>query len=237
MITFFTCPRPFVGEFDAIQRRAIRSWIEATPDAEVFLLGDERSVMLAAADFMVFHMDGIRDNGYGTPLINDVFETAHIHASHDLLCEVSADVQLYFDDGVLDTIAGIDRPFVIGQRHDEDANGNRTLHAPYGIDYFIYRKGTLGEIPPFAVGRTGYDNWLVWAAMERWGLTVIDATEVITAVHPDHGRPVYGTREKMLRSDERRANLNLMRKTGCHVLYGVKHAPFVLTDSGEQRRQ
>jgi len=27
------------------------------------------------------------------------------------------------------------------------------------IDYFVYPKGIMGDIPPFAVGRPGWDIW------------------------------------------------------------------------------
>jgi hypothetical protein len=92
----------------------------------------------------------------------------------------------------------------------------------------LYKRGTLGGIPPFAVGRTAYDNWLVWAAMERWGMTVIDATETITAIHINHSYPEYGDREKMLQSEERKENHRLARETEMNRWYGINDAPFIM---------
>lgn len=235
VITFWTIPRAFTGEFDEIQREAIASW-RRFPDRQIILMGSEAGAYEYSCE--TAGVDWIGDlptNTYGTPRLDIAFSWAEEYACHDLLCEVSADVQLQFAPAALDAITSIDRPFVIGQRWDVDGNGDMKLHAPYGIDYFIYRKGTLGEIPPFAVGRTAYDNWLVWAALERWGLQVIDATEMITAIHPEHGRPHYGTRQEMLRSQERAENLRLFRRD-CDRIYGVKDAPFVLTPEGVKER-
>ena len=211
MMTFFTIPRSFEGEFDKLQRKALASWRDAAPGSETILY---------------FHLP---TNEHGTPLVNAAFERAEEQAAFDWLCECSADVSIESDlRPVLDALEGIARPFVIGQRHDRDKEGRLSLHAPYGVDYFLYRRSTIGEIPPFAVGRTAYDNWLVWAAIERWDMTTIDATDAIKAVHDDHGRPVYGTREKMLQSDERAENIRLAQATGNTRWHGVHDAPYVL---------
>jgi hypothetical protein len=60
-----------------------------------------------------------------------------------------------------------------------------TLHHPAGIDYFVFNKGMLGEMPPFAVGREGWDNWFIYNARSM-GVPMIDATQRITAVHQNH---------------------------------------------------
>lgn len=57
--------------------------------------------------------------------------------------------------------------------------------APHWIDYFAFSRGAFGTIPDFAVGRTCWDNWLVWNAAAS-GSTVIDATPAVVAVHQNH---------------------------------------------------
>jgi hypothetical protein len=42
------------------------------------------------------------------------------------------------------------------------------------------------DIPPFAIGRTMWDNWLIWRARAS-GAMVIDATASLTAIHQNHG--------------------------------------------------
>lgn len=233
-ITFFTHCRAFEGEFDQLQRRAIESWRDAVPGCQIILMGSERGVMEAAADIGVVHKQGVPLNEYGTPLVCGIFWLGEVLATNDLLCEISADIVLMPDFWpAVEALSDIKKPFVIGQRYDVGPGkfADRTeLHSPYGIDYFIYRKGTIGQIPPFAIGRTVYDNWLVWAAMELWDLTVVDATEAITALHINHSYPEYGDKEKMLQSAERDENLRLSKETGCDRWGTITDAPYVLNN-------
>lgn len=54
------------------------------------------------------------------------------------------------------------------------------------IDYFVFPRGLLHQqIPPFAVGRPGYDNWLLWK-VRAMGVPVVDVTQVVLAVHQNH---------------------------------------------------
>jgi hypothetical protein len=41
-------------------------------------------------------------------------------------------------------------------------------------------------VPPFAVGRPGWDNWMIYRA-RLLRIPVVDATRAITAIHPRHG--------------------------------------------------
>jgi len=236
MITFFTIPRPFVGEFDELQCAAIRSWLGAAPGCEIILMGDEPGVRPGigevATELGLRHIPDLECNEYGTPLVGSAFAVADQVARFDVLCEISADIIMGGEIPlVLEAIKSVERPLVIGRRWDVDRGAPRTarLHPPCGIDYFLYRRGTLGEIPPFAVGRMAYDNWIVWSAAERWGMTVIDATDTITAVHVNHGYPAWDTGKRgLLDSEERTENMRLFREAGASV-YGVNHAPFVIS--------
>lgn len=60
-----------------------------------------------------------------------------------------------------------------------------SLHAHTGIDYFVFPRGMWGNIPPFAIGRTAWDNWLIYRA-RALGARVIDATEAVKIVHQNH---------------------------------------------------
>jgi len=229
-ITFFTTIRPFVGEFAKLQRLAIDSWLSAVEGAQVLVMGDELGVDDACADLGVAYLPGIATNEWGTKLFSAAFALAEQHASSDWLCEISADIVLGGDFALaLRGLAGYVRPFVVGQRWDVTRGAEHTqsqLHPPSGVDYFLYRRGTIGEIPPFAVGCTAYDNWLVWAALRRWQMMVIDATETITAIHLNHGHPEYGDKAAMLQSEERAHNLELAAE--CERWYSIRDAPFIM---------
>lgn len=213
MITFFTHLRPYDPEFGPLQIRSMRSWREAIPDGcEIFAYGP------------------------GDMNLSELFVTAEAAAANDLLCEISSDILLSGDFlPALEAIQDIERPFVIGQRHDQQEDGSLVLHPLSAADYFIYRKGTLGDIPPFHIGRTAYDNWLIWAAIDR-GLTVIDATAAITAVHQRHSYPEYGNRALMLQSKERDENIRMAFDTGMAEWHNIDAAPYVLNGSGVKKR-
>ena len=70
------------------------------------------------------------------------------------------------------------------------------------MDYFVFRKGTLGKIPHFLVGRDSWDNWMVYNALKK-GLKVVDATKSITALHQNHS---YSHLNHIKKSSEDMAN-------------------------------
>jgi hypothetical protein len=229
MITFWTIPRAFTGEFDAIQRRAITSWLTAVPGSDVVLVGNEHGAAEFGAEMGAVVIPFVAMNKYCTPLVNDAIWRAGQAGKYALTCMISADIVL--DDSfaqMIEIICDVTRPFVVGQRIDVARDGTETLHPACGIDYFVYLRGTLGDVPPFAVGRTAYDNWLVWNAIQR-GLTVIDATNVIDAYHLVHGYPSWdGGKAEMALGDERAENLRLFKETGCDRVYTIKDTPFVV---------
>ena len=55
----------------------------------------------------------------------------------------------------------------------------------HALDYFLFSPGIFAEIPAFAIGRTVWDNWLVWKARSE-GAMVVDATSVVKAIHQYH---------------------------------------------------
>jgi hypothetical protein len=207
MITLFAIPKPMEGEFQRIQENAILSWVRLGFGAEVLLFGDERGVeKFARRNGIDRHHDVARTDA-GTPRVDDLFRQAEALATRPLLAYVNADIILGRDFlEAVRSLNDIRRPFLaVGRRWDLDFNETidfsdpawedglhkkvierGTLHPTSGIDYFIYRRGLWGEIPPFAVGRTMWDNWLIWRARKR-GAMVVDATAGIWAVHQNHG--------------------------------------------------
>ena len=59
------------------------------------------------------------------------------------------------------------------------------LHHPAGSDYFIFPRHLFAEMPPFAIGRAGWDNWMIYQARQQ-GWPVIDGTLSIRAIHQSH---------------------------------------------------
>ena len=227
MITFFTHCRPFEDEFEEIQLTAISSWL-SMGDNQVVLIGEHG--LDEAARLGIDHHPLSRYNEYGTALVCDIFAIGEHMAKHELLCEISSDIVLSGDSmSAFRAIRGIKKPLMIGRRWDiTPGDDEPILHAQSAVDYFVFKAQTLGEIPPFAVGRTAYDNWLVWAALTKWHMTVIDATEDVFALHLNHGYPEYGDKQKMRQSAERKNNLDIAKKTGMATWPGTDAAEYML---------
>ena len=182
-----------------------------------------------ASELRIQHLTGIETNEMGTPLVSDLFARAAGAASGDTLCYVNADIILTseFCDSLADVVALGGQFLVIGRRWDLDVTEpldfastdweqqlreqvklRARLHSYTGIDYFIYTKGLFGDIPPFAVGRTAWDNWLVAAGLERAD-HVIDATQRVLAVHQNHHYGASRGRRHVWGGDEAAVNRTL----------------------------
>jgi len=205
MLTFFTTCKPFEGRNAVLQRNAIESWVRLGHGCDVILVGDDAGTAEIAAAFGLRHVPNVRRNEYGTPLLDSLFAEAEAVARHDLLCYLNADIMLMGD--FLDAAACLEpeRLLMISRRWNVDIKGawnfddpdwERKLHeltlergfqksALGGPDFFVFRRGQWGNIPPFALGRTRFDNWLIYAACTK-GFPVIDASACVMAVHQNH---------------------------------------------------
>ncbi len=207
MITFFACPKPFEGHIAVIQRNAIRSWTLLRPEPEIMLLGSDRGIAETCAELGLIHVAEVDRNEYDTPLVDSIFRIAQERATCPIVCYVNSDIMLRSDfaAAVQAVAAAMPRFLVLGQRTDIDIQEawdfaapdweaqlkdrlarEGTLHAPTGIDYFCFPRGMYTRIPPFAIGRLAWDNWLVWWARTQ-GVPVVDITEAVTVAHQNHG--------------------------------------------------
>jgi len=246
VITFFTIPKPFEGQIGVIQRNAISSWTRTHPDARVLLFGDETGTAEAAAAAGSEHMLEIERSAWGTPLLSDAFAQAERHARGELLCFVNADILLLDDFApAVARIAALGRPFLaVGESWDTelreplafDEGWQERLQAlpsrrrgADAIDYFVFRRGLYTGMPPFAIGRTAFDNWLIWHARSRRAL-VVDATPVVKTLHQRHEYDHGGGLAAIRVSPEAQRNRELAG--GNERLYSRFDATHRLTRSG-----
>jgi hypothetical protein len=210
VITFFTLPKPFEDHIGTIQRNALRSWLRIAPDVQVIAIGETDPAL------GVEHVEDVARNEYGTPLLDDAFRIAEARARHDVLCYANADILLPAALADAVTVASRRPPFlIVGEcrnlRVDAEIDtiptGGRRRGAD-AIDYFVYSRGLYAGLPPFAVGRTVFDNWLIWHARTS-GATVVDATNSVRAVHLDHAYPHVGSLAEVRRGVEARRNREL----------------------------
>lgn len=204
MLTIFTIPKPFQGHIATIQRNAIQSWLQLSPPCEVILCGNDPGVAEAAVEYGVKHLPDIARNEYGTPLLNSAFELVQQVAKERVIVYANADI--IFVSDLLDAVqrATAQRFLMVGQRWDLDVSSPidfksedweqllrkevgrcGTLHPPAGSDYFIFPNGLMGDLPPFVVGRPGWDNWFIYRARVL-GVPVIDSTGANMVIHQNH---------------------------------------------------
>ena len=206
LLTLFTAPKPFTNpHISLIQRNALRSWKALGDQVEVVMIGDEPGMADVALELGIRHISQVETNDLGTPLLSSIFALGRGVNDSPFLAYVNADIVL-FPDLIenLENIAAQKKKFLIaGERWDlavkepividDDCpvsllkilSIQGKLHGKYGSDYFIYPRDCFTILPEFAVGRAGWDNWMIFhARQQRWA--VIDATDVIKVVHQDH---------------------------------------------------
>jgi hypothetical protein len=247
LLTVFTVPKGFAGDTGVIQRNAIESWTRLGPEVEVILCGDDEGTAQAALDLGVRHVPEIRRNEHGTPLLDSAFEAARTASRSPLLAYVNADIILF--DDFLDAakrlpsthlMIGSRWNVALHERLDFGQGWQQSLRAkvaaegsraePLWLDYFVFsRTSPLVDLPPFAVGRPRWDNWMIFRARSL-GIRVTDATEHVHAVHQNHG---YGhvpeSTGELWYGPEADANHALAGKT---PMLSALHATHVMTSRG-----
>ncbi len=230
MLTIFCCPKPFRGESAAIQRAAIGSWLALRPRPQVLVFSDEPGIAEVAEELGAAHFPVERKSPYGTPLVNCLFERAEEVARYPLLCYANADIIL--TSSLMRAAAAVARAsshfLLVGkcvelprppQPDFDDARWEESIETqarrdgvsrgPFFIDYCVFPAGLFPAMPPFSLGRSRWDNWLI-AAAQRSGAWVVEASATVTAVHQRHDYShVPGGRSWVYRGPEARMNQRL----------------------------
>lgn len=252
-LTVFTAPKPFTdSHIDLIQRNAVRSWLQMRADVEVLLLGDEEGIAKTASELGVIHIANIKQNEQGTPLVSSIFENAYKVSQSDLLMFTNTDMIFFPEalDLVLDLGKRLKEFVLLGQRYDLDVEikidfssgwpqrirtevkSRGRLHPLGGSDYFIFPRGFFQTIPDFAIGRAGWDNWMIYHAMSK-GWQVIDATRDLMAVHQNHGYGHLDGDQGHQRHPETMKNLELAG--GMKKMYSLLDVELQLVNGQIQR--
>lgn len=232
MLTLFAIPKPFVGHIGVIQRNAIASWSRLGSDCEVIIFGDDAGSAAAAAEHGVRHVPSIARNARGTPLVNDLFAQAQRLARHPVLVYANADMLFTADlPRAVQRVRDRRRYLLCGRRSDlevlsgldfagdwqgrlrRDVAHHGRLAIPGAIDYFAFPRDLFGALPPFAVGRVEWDQWLLFRA-RALGAALIDASDCVLAVHQrhDYGHLTAAPRDEVERETERNRELALFHR-------------------------
>jgi len=238
-ITLFAMPKPFVGHIGIIQRNAISSWTRLKPRPEIFLFGEEEGVAEIAVELNVHHLRDIGRNEFGTPLLSALLGQARQLATTTLICYANSDIILLqeFLRAVGTTNSEFERFLGVAHRMNVDikevldfaTDGEQNLrcemsaHGSPGdhtsIDVFVFPRDLYVDVPPFAIGRAWFDQWLIKQAIGL-GVPVVDLTKVARAIHQNHAYAhIEGGYKATTSGEEARRSL---------ALYGGKPHAFTM---------
>jgi len=218
LLTLFTAPKAFTDPHIAvIQENALKSWQQMSPNVQVVVIGDEEGLAEACQRLGLLHLPGVDRSSYGTPLVSSIFSLGRGVNTSPFLAYVNADIILFpdFMEKIIEASRMADKFLMVGQRYDlaqedlidfsegweaklrQKVKEEGRLHPKTGSDYFAFPRTTFDQIPEFAVGRAGWDNWMIYRA-RRMHWRLIDASPSLSIVHQDHnyahlpgGQPHY----------------------------------------------
>ncbi len=253
LITLFSAPKPFTNpHVDLIQRNAIQSWLHLGNEVEVFLIGEEAGLAEVAREYGIVQLAAVKRNDQGTPLVSSIIELAREASQAPLLAYVNGDIILLpdFVQAARSVVTQCERFLAISQRWDlavktlldfsagweqrlkAEVSRRGRLHPPAGSDVFLFPRAEFVKIPDFAIGRAGWDNWMIYHASQR-GITVVDVTPSATVIHQYHdyshlpgGKPHYDLEE---------SEHNLSLAGGMRSMYYILDSHFQLKDGRLKR--
>jgi hypothetical protein len=248
-LTLFTIPKPFEG----LISNAIVSWLQLGSDIEVILCGDDAGVAEVASERGVGHIPCVARNDRGTPIVSSAFEHAVAASRARLLGFVNTDIIVMGDFLAAVKQVVMPRFLLCGRRCDLDVttllrfdspnwqsdlrmlvDRAGQLHDLAAMDYFVFPGGQIIGIPPFAVGRPPWDNWIVFHCRAR-GIPVIDATAAMTIIHQNHdyAHTPGGVHEAWYGPEARR---NRQLAADLPYQFTLDDATHVMTPTGLYRR-
>lgn len=255
-LTLFTAPKPYTStHINIIQYNAIRSWKDLGNDVSIISVGDDVGVAEAAKEMGILHLPNVKRNSDGTPLVSSIFELARQNSTSPVMAYLNADIIILPDflEAVKIVSARIQKFLLAGRRFDLGVNEKLEFnagwqlrlisrvntdgrpHAQGGSDYFVFPRHCFTKIPDMAIGRAGWDNWMLYEARNN-GWALVDGSSAIRLIHQDHdyshlpeGRPHYRlpeTEENVRLAGGKRKIFTLM-DARYHLVGGeIKPVPF-----------
>jgi hypothetical protein len=223
MLTMFSTPKPFNGRSGVIQKNALKSWTLLHHEVQVILFGDEPGALDVCGELGLLHEPVVRRNQRGTKFLNYIFDRANEISRHKILCYANCDIMLGpdFRKAVELSAASFEDFLVIGRRWDTKiaelwdfakpdwaqqlwslALRTGTQNGVGWVDYFCFSRDLYyKKVPPFLVGRNGWDPWLIWFASHS-GIPTIDVSHDVVAVHQNHDYAYLGKGNAAAQSEE-----------------------------------
>lgn len=227
-IVVISAPKPFTNpHINVIQRNAIQSWSKLQ-GVEVLLLGDEEGMAEAASEFGVRHVADVPCSGNGLPLINGMFDRAREESEAELIAYVNADIILLPDFvEAARRVAELEENFLLVSRRwnlnvtepidfspgyverlqawVQESGRLFTLKAS---DIFVFPRQLFTDVPDLLVGRSGWDNWMMYyGTTQPW--PAVDVTADVTCIHQSHDYAHLPGGQSHFDLDESQVNIEL----------------------------
>jgi len=227
MLTIYSIVKGFDNKHIAtIQRNAVQSWLWMFPDAQILWFGDDEPGAQEEADVYGVSLYPMERTESGAPLLPNVVSSAHELAKFDIRCLVNADIILEpsFEQAVRAVGRAFEKFLLVARRRcamvdypinfagvpgEPETWHERLMGLEWkdgrtdAMDMFCYRGDWLTDIPPFGVGRTAWDNWILSKA-RREKVHIVDGTAFTRVLHQEHKR--------FKSQEEKAANKAMLRK-------------------------
>lgn len=203
-LSIVTTIKAMTGHFAVIQKNALTSWTRLKPKCQVMVAGNAEGSAQLARDLGLDHIDNVACNQWQTPFLKDIIQKAEKAARHERIMLINADIILGSEFLAAVARAASPQTLIIGGRWNIDLTGAIDFGSDSweqrlkekvrrqgklmkgALDYFIFPRGFWGTLPEqLAIGRPGYDNFLVYQA-RKTGRRVVDITGAVTAIHQNH---------------------------------------------------
>lgn len=255
LLTLFTAPKPFTDpHITVIQRNMLLNWRALGTEVAVVVIGDEPGIAEQCQELGITHLPDVRCNASGTPLISSIFALARQVNESPFLMYANADI--LFTSSLLTAVQALagekDHFLGVGQRWDMDITAplnfsgdweaglldqvakEGVLHGQTGSDYFVYPRACFREIPDFAVGRAGWDNWMIYRSRcEGW--PVVDLSQAVTVVHQNHDyRHLPGG---VVHFHQPETDVNVRLGGGRRTIFTLQDITHVLSEEGLKQRR
>ncbi|MBN1445121.1 MAG: hypothetical protein JW957_03325 [Candidatus Omnitrophica bacterium] len=249
MITIFATPKKFEGHIKVIQTNAITSWTLLEPKCEVILFGKEPGTAEIAEKLNIRHIQDVKTNEFGTPLVNHLFAYAEKVASFPVLTYVNSDIILCNDFPAAVGRIKMRKFLLVSRRRNIDMESpinfneknwtdrllsqiklSGTMDSPVAIDIFVFTRGIWENLPPFAVGRAGYDPRLLYLAYTM-NIPLVNITPAVKVIHQKHLYSHHPDgKNGIYYGEEARRNNEFIKDS--LSLFSIANSSFILTKFG-----
>jgi len=248
MISIFSSPRNFNGIFDIIQQNAINSWLLIDPAIEIYLIDKSDNIpQYLLENKRINWLTNVEHNEFGTPLMNSMIKEVEKKTNNNYLLYVSSDIILFPDTLKIIQPLFFEKKFcAVCIRRDyeqkepikfengwdkliQDKLSTVNTTNPMAGDFFMFPKNFWENFPPFALGRTMVDGWMMYQTLNQKA-KLIDVTPSLIIGHQNHDYGHHpGGREGVYKGEEAIRNEKLAG--GWQYAFSIKDSNFLLRNN------